>query len=44
MRHVNQLYTYTQINVHCKGTMLLMNFANLMHGRRIIVLYGFVVI
>ena len=44
MRHVNQLYTYTQINVHRKGTMCLMNFVNLMHGGRIIVLYVFVVI
>ena len=44
MRHVNQLYTYTQINVHRKGTMCLMNFVNLMHCGRSIVLYGFVVI
>jgi hypothetical protein len=44
MRHVNQCYTYTQINVHRKGTMYLMNFVNLMHCGRIIVLYGFVVI
>jgi hypothetical protein len=44
MRHANQLYTYTQINVHRKGTMCLMNFVNIMHCGRIVVLYEFVVI